>query len=112
MAKGANLKKEIQNKILETFPGSFLYNDGKEIRICGSEGGEQLQIKCVLTCAKECVESGTDTAIPGAAIVKTTNDSGDFPSLYEAVTPERTTPVAPTEEEKQNVANLLKSLGF
>lgn len=102
MAKGQQLKKDIQNQILAAFPGAFLYNDGKEIRICGSENGEQLQIKCVLTCAKECVENGADAAMPG-----------DFPApKMTAPTPERTAPVAPTAEEKQKVADLLKSLGL
>lgn len=101
MAKGQLLKKEVQTKILETFPGSFLYNDNKEIRICGTEGGETIQIKVALTCAKENVECGSDNATPG-----------DFPTPFKEVTPERTTPVAPTTEEKQNVANLLRSLGL
>lgn len=101
MAKGQLLKKEVQTKILETFPGSFLYNDNKEIRICGIEGGEMIQIKVALTCAKENVECGSDNATPG-----------DFPTPFKEVTPERTTPVAPTTEEKQNVANLLRSLGL
>ena len=102
MAKGQQLKKEIQAKILEVFSGSFLYNDGKEIRICGVEDGQSLQVKCVLTCAKENVESGVDTAMPG-----------DFPApKMTAPTPERTEPVQVTEEEKQSVADLLKSLGL
>lgn len=102
MARGQILKKEIQNKILEMFPGSFLYNDGKEIRICGNEGGEVVQIKVALTCAKENVEVGADNAMPG-----------DFPApKMTAPTPERTAPVQPTEAEKANVAALLKSLGL
>ena len=102
MAKGQQLKKEIQNKILEAFPGSFLYNDAKEIRICGTEGGELLQIKCVLTCAKENVEIGADNAVPG-----------DFPApKMTAPTPQSNTPVQPTADEKQKVADLLKSLGL
>lgn len=102
MAKGQQLKKDIQNKILEVFPGSFLYNDAKEIRICGTEGGELLQIKCVLTCAKENVEIGADNAMPG-----------DFPApKMTAPTPQSSTPVQPTEDEKQKVADLLKSLGL
>lgn len=102
MAKGQQLKKEIQNKILETFPGSFLYNDNKEIRICGVEGAEVVQIKVVLTCAKENVEMGADAAIPG-----------DFPApKMTAPTPQHTAPVAPSDEEKANVAALLKSLGL
>lgn len=102
MAKGQQLKKEIQERILQIFPQSFLYNDGKEIRICGTENGESLQIKCVLTCAKENVECGADVAIPG-----------DFPAPpTAAVTPERTEPIKPTDEEKQAVNQLLRSLGL
>ena len=41
--KGTILKKEITDKILATFEGSFLYNDGKEIRIPGLEDGQELQ---------------------------------------------------------------------
>ena len=101
--KGSILKKSITDKILEVFgSNAFLYNDGKEIRICGVENGEELQVKCVLTCAKVNVESGSDTALPG-----------DFPAPTNTpVTPERTTPVEPTAQEKQNVANLLARLGL
>ena len=100
MARGAEAKAKIQKQILEVFPGSFTYNDGKEIRIPVPEGGEMVQIKVVLTCAKENVEVGADNAMPG-----------DFPaSKMTAPTPERTEPVKPTDEEKQKIADLLKSL--
>ena len=101
MARGAEAKSKIQKQILETFPGSFLYNDGKEIRIPTPEGAEIVQIKVTLTCAKEHGESGADNAMPG-----------DFPTPFKEVTPERTEPIAPTSEEKANVANLLRSLGL
>ena len=102
MAKGQQFKKEIQEKILQLFPQSFLYNDAKEIRICGMEDGQLIQIKVTLTCAKENVECGADAAIPG-----------DFPAPpTHAPTPERSEPVKPTETEKQAVADLLKSLGL
>ena len=101
MAKGAEAKAKIFKQILEAFPGSFSYNDGKEIRIPMAEGAEVVQIKVALTCAKENVECGTDTAIPG-----------DFPTPKAAPTPERTEPVAPTEEEKANVSALLRKLGL
>ena len=50
--KGTATKAIIQKKILETFPGSFLYNDGKEIRITMQEDGADVQIKVALTAAK------------------------------------------------------------
>jgi hypothetical protein len=102
MAKGAQAKSEVVKKILSTFEGSFLYNDGKEVRIPMYEAGELVQIKVALTCAKENVEIGADNAIPG-----------DFPApKMTSPTPEKTTPVQPTEDEKQKVAALLKSLGL
>lgn len=101
MAKGAVAKQEVSKKILETFAGSFLYNDGKEIRIPCNENGEIVQIKVALTCAKENVECGADTALPG-----------DFPAPKAAPTPERTEPVAPTAEEKATVSAMLRKLGL
>ena len=98
--KGAVAKQEVQKKILEAFPGAFAYD--KEIRVPMIENGEEVQIKVVLTAAKVNVSNGADTALPG-----------DFPSPTNApVTPEKTGPVAPTDEEKANVARLLSKLGL
>ena len=102
MARGADSKLKVQKQILEAFPGAFLYNDAKEIRIPMPEGGEIVQIKVALTCAKENVEMGADKAMPG-----------DFPApKMTAPTPVNTVPVQPSTEEKQKVADLLKSLGL
>lgn len=102
MARGNEAKQAVTKKLLEVFNGSFLYNDGKEVRIPMQEAGEMVQIKVTLTCAKENVEVGADAAIPG-----------DFPApKMTAPTPARTEPVQPTTAEKQAVADLLKSLGL
>lgn len=101
MAKGAEAKAKVFKQILEAFPGSFAYNDGKEIRIPMAEGAEIVQIKVALTCAKENVECGADTALPG-----------DFPAPKAAPTPERTEPVAQTAEEKATVSAMLRKLGL
>ena len=104
MARGQKIKQEIANKILETFEGSFLYNDGKEIRINGTEDGELVQVKVTLTAAKESVSIGEDNAIPGQA---SSNNEINFNNE------QKETKVAePTEEEKQNVSDLLKALGL
>ena len=52
MAKGQKAKKIISDKILNIFEDSFLYSDGKEIRIPIEEDGEIIQIKVTLTAAK------------------------------------------------------------
>lgn len=99
-ARGAEAKEQITNQILAQFDGSFKYD--KEIRIPVIENGEVIQIKITLTAAKTNVDIGGDTAVPGsaAAPVKAT------------VSQPSKEVVEPTAEEKENVANLLASLGL
>lgn len=101
-AKGSILKQEIASKILAAFPGSFLYNDGKEIRINGTENGDKLQIKLTLTAAKVAVEGGSDTVLPGEAATADVKSN---------VTNE-TIPQEPSEEEKERLTLLLNKLGL
>ena len=99
-ARGSESKNIITAKLLETFAGSFIYD--KNIIVPMVENGESLQIKIALTCAKTNVESGMDTAIPGAAPQSTTVATGMSNSVEV---------VEPTEEEKQRVVDLINKLG-
>ena len=104
MARGAEAKKIVMNKLLETFNGAFLYNDGKEVRIPIEENGEEIQIKVALTAAKENVIPGGDNALPGEESEKIE---------FQEKTQERIEPIKkPTEEELKNVNDLLKALGL
>ena len=103
MAKGAVAKQEIFNKILETFEGSFMYNNGKELRIPWDEGGALVQIKVALTCAKDNVDPN-GASVASAAVAKEEGPTRNFPAPKERV--------EPTAEEKQNVEDLLKALGL
>lgn len=97
MARGQNSKQDATQKILQLFPGSFVYE--KEIRLPYTEEGEAIQLKCVLTCAKTNVGENEDIAIPGETkeTVNTTQENIN---------------VEPTQEEKDNVKNLLESFGL
>lgn len=103
-ARGSILKQEVATKILAAFPGSFLYNDGKEIRINGIEDGQNLQIKVTLTCAKVAVEGGEDTVLPGENIKAT--------SSTQNMTTSEKVPQEPTNEEKERLKILLNQLGM
>lgn len=103
-ARGSEAKEFITKKLLETFDGSFLYNNGKEIRIPVTENGENLQIKIALTCAKTNVERGEDTALPGTTKVGAIESNQN--TLQSATVAE------PTEEEKRNVSELITKLGL
>lgn len=100
-ARGAESKEKITQKILETFPGSFIYE--KEIRVPVMENGEQVQIKVVLTCAKVNVECGGDVALPGDSVVVASTP---------VVSASGNLPTEPSAEEKKNVADLMASLGL
>ena len=101
MARGQEFKKEITKKILEFFPNSFLYNDGKEIRICGQENGEEIQVKVTLTAAKENVYSGQDNVTPGTATINIPENKVIEQKVIE-----------PTQEEKDNVRKLMETFGL
>ena len=98
--KGAILKQEIAQKILEVFPNAFLYNDGKEIRINGMENGIATQIKITLTAAKVPVEGGSSVAI---------SDSAETVVLAQ---PAEKVPDEPTAEEQKRLQDLLAGLGL
>ena len=97
MARGAEEKLQIQNQILETFNGAFIY--GKEIRIPVGD----VQIKVVLTCAKDNVAAGADETIPGAEVVVTETASEEHiePSALKV-----------SEEEKNKAKALLAAMQF
>ena len=95
--KGTILKKEITDKILEVFPGSFLYNDGKEIRIPGMEEGQLIQVKVALTCAKTNVEQNGENILPGEEISVSSIDNISQTTIE--VSQEENDPVQPVEEQ-------------
>ena len=82
------------NKILEVFPNSFI--NGKEIRICGNENGEEVQIKVTLTAAKENIVNETAEKPVSAATTAPTDDYT----------------VEITAKEKRTVAEMLAALNL
>ena len=107
MAKGSESKSIFYAKILETFEGSFMYNDGKEIRIPFKEDGKDIQLKIVATCAKDNVEPGGDVAVPGVKATKVTIAEGAEP-VFEDVSKT----IEPSQSELDAVNNLMSQLGL
>ena len=101
MAKGAEEKQIVIDKIKEVFPEAFEYD--KTIRIPIGD----VQIKVALTCAKDNVEPGGDAAVPGIKATKVTITEGAEP-VFEDVS----AAVEPSAEELNAVSNLMESLGL
>lgn len=98
MAKGSLAKEEVYNKIKEIFPSSFMYNDGKELRINVNENGELIQLKLTLTASKTIVEG--DSSL-----------EDDFPI---PVNQKKESPASArmTEKEQEELSNLMKTLNL
>ena len=101
MARGAEEKQIIIDKIKEVFPEAFEYD--KTIRIPIGD----VQIKVTLTAAKDNVEPGGDVVVPGVKATKVTITEGAEP-VFEDVS----ATVEPSEEELNAVSNLITQLGL
>lgn len=91
-ARGSVSKETITAKIMEVFPNAFKYE--KELRVPMEEDGERVEIKIVMTCAK--------TNVGGEADSATLTQSGEIQTESREM----------TEEEKQNVVDLMAALGL
>ena len=100
-ARGQEEKQKVLDKIKEVFPEAFEYD--KVLRIPIGD----IQIKVALTAAKDNVEPGGDTAIPGVKATKVTIAKGAEP-VFEDVS----AAVEPSAEELNAVSNLMESLGL
>lgn len=107
MAKGADSKNKVYEKVMELFPGSFLYNRNKELRIPMIEEGEEIQIKMVLTVSKTIVEKETEEGSFPAPLEKE-NSIGSVDLPWDT----KDTRAEVTEEEKQNIQTLMTKLGL
>lgn len=105
MAKGNVAKTNVFQTLLETFPNSFMYNDNKELRINLTEEGVPVQIKVTLTAAKTPVEPSEGDIFESNTIKAASVKEMDWSDTPKQI-------VEPTEEEKQRVDQLIKSLGL
>ena len=99
-AKGTESKNIVFAKLQEIFPESFWEDQGKILRIPLDENGTRVEIKVTLTAAKNNLKGNTvESAFEAVPSSITENVSKN--SVLE-----------PTEEEKENVAKLIASLGL
>jgi hypothetical protein len=106
MAKGSIAKEKIQNKIAEALGQDYIGEFNKKIYVWANENGERIQIAITLTCPKEPIE------IPDNLV----QDDGDWDFSDEpkakTVAVTNAAPAEITEQEKQNIADLMARLGL
>lgn len=103
MAKGSIAKENIAAKLKETFGEDFIGEIDKKVYLWADDGGERVQIAISMTCPKTMVNTvNTKTLNYNNGI----DFSGDDTVV---VAPEK---VEISDEEKENVRNLMQRLGL
>ena len=106
MAKGANAKLAVINKLAEAFGNDYIGEYDKKQYVWANDGGERVQIAISLTCPKNPIE-----------VANVTDDGGDwdFSDSKPKAAPVAVSNAAPaeiTEQEQQNIADLMARLGL
>ena len=106
-AKGTTAKENVVKVLAKAFGNNFIGEFDKKIYVWENDGGEMVQIAISLTCPK--------TPIQVDASVSTDAGDWDFsdnPKVNTVVAVSSTEPAEITDEEKQNIANLMARLGL
>lgn len=110
MAKGTLAKEDVAKKLAAAFGADYLGEYDKKYYVYGMENGEKVQIAISMTCPK--------TPVEFTAAVGGTTPTGDWnfddepaavPAMA-AIAP--AAPVEVTQEERDNIAQLMARLGL
>ena len=108
MARGDAAKIYVENKIKEAFGSNYIGIMDKKIYVWGDNEGEKMQIAISLTCPKNQIEvvdtNKLDFSNPNAGL--------DFENMDAAKVLAPAAANEITEEEKDNIASLMASLGL
>lgn len=97
MAKGNIAKENIAKRIAQAFGSDYLGEFDKKIYVLGEENGEKIQIAISMTC-------------PKVAVVIEKEKSAEMNFEEMPVIESKTVEIS--DEEKKNIADLMKRLGL
>ena len=100
MAKGAQAKINVQNKIAQAFGEDWIGEVNKKLYVWADDGGDRVQISIALTCPKTMVDAPDKNFVP----------DNDWSDDGETSAPPKRAEI--TDEEKQNIADLMSRLGL
>ena len=104
MAKGAQAKELVINKIREAFGDNFIGEVDKKIYVWSQENGERVQIAMALTCPK--------VAVNAPAPTNSMTSGGDWNFEDDPITYAGSTTKEIGEDERQRVKDLMEKLGL
>jgi hypothetical protein len=106
MAKGSIAKDTVIKKIAAAFGEDYIGEYDKKQYVWANDGGERVQIAISLTCPKTPIEIATNLVEDGGDW-----DFSDEPKTN-VIAVSNAAPAEITEQEKQNIADLMARLGL
>lgn len=103
MARGAIAKQHIVDKIKEVFGSDYIGENASKHYVWANDGGERVQIAISLTCPK--------TPIGTVDVTSAFGDGIDFEATP-VVAQTKFEPAEITQEEKDNLSELMRRLGL
>lgn len=110
MAKGTLAKEDVAKKLAAAFGADYLGEYDKKYYVYGMENGEKIQIAISMTCPKTPVEF--TAAVGGTTPTGDWNFDDDAPATPSSVAVAPAAPVEVTQEERDNIAQLMARLGL
>ena len=104
MAKGAQAKEAVVNKLRAAFGDNYIGEYDKKYYVWSQENGERVQIAISLTCPKVPVE------VSSAPVAGDFNFEDDTPGVVVAAGGYQ--PAEITEDERDRVRDLMRTLGL
>jgi len=101
MARGADAKKLVIDKIKEAFGADYIGESANKHYVWSKEGGEKIQVAISLTCPKN----------PIGEVSVSTSDGFDF-SAEPVLAQTKFEPAEITDQEKDNLKELMERLGL
>lgn len=114
-AKGSIAKTEVIKRVKEAFGDDFVGESGGKLYVWANDGGEQVQIAIALTCPKVPLEATAPVEKKETVAAQTNWNAGAWgDSAWGTSFPAASTPkkVEVTQEERDNIENLMKKLGL
>lgn len=110
MAKGAEAKQKIANKLAEVFGKNWIGEYDKKYYIWSEENGERIQVAVSMTCPKNPIEIKENMRID----IDIDNDNKNWDWENSSITKESKSNILVeiTEEEKKKLAELMTKLGL
>lgn len=106
--KFSQAKEAVEKQIIAAFDDAYITTQDKKIYVWADDGGEKVQIAISLTGVKNMV--GATPAAPATSNLVT---SDEMPPWEEVPAPTAApTPTEPTQEEMDNLANMLAKFGL